>query len=223
MKKVILLASVVCASISSFARDNYFNKKQEKDILSKGFYLNFGVSYLNSRLLTFNDVDVTSITENQSLGIQPSLEIGNQWYFYTNDKIGAGLKVSWFQFGYSSAKIKDSKSDGKIGTLDLRFFKLAPQFSLKLSEETALDFSVELAPTVLVSGARLSDTTSQASISIGTLITPGVRYRYKKLAVGLDCSFGSIKGASTSDDSSVIVGDIKTRIIQPRLYVGFKF
>lgn len=220
MKKVILLASVVCASISSFARDNAFlAKKGDKGIISKGFYLNLGLGFPSGKITSFDGFDASD-AETQSFGFQPSLEIGNQWYFYNNDKIGVGLKVSWFQFGFSSAKLKDNDSI-KVKTVDLKFLKVGPQFSMALNDDMALDFAIMASPSYMMQSYK-SDSGIDRAPNFGLLIEPGVRFRYNKLAIGLDCAFGKSGGAYLADgaDDSFV---FKQSNLQPRLTVGFKF
>jgi hypothetical protein len=216
MKKVILLASVVCASISSFARDNAFlAKKGDKGIISKGFYLNLGVGMPSGK------GDGEGL-ERESFGIQPSLEIGNQWYFFNNDKIGVGLKVSWFQFGFSSHK--DTEFKTKTTTLDLKFLKFGPQFSMALSDNSALDFSVEVEPTYFIQSYKSTESSidySGGGLGFGLLVAPGARFRYNKFAVGVDCGFGKATLVGTGDLDGM--DSFKVSMLQPRLYAGFKF
>ena len=144
---------------------------------------------------------------SQSLGVQPNIEIGNQWYFWKNDKMGVGMRVSWFQFGYSAYEVFGITSS----VIDLRFIKVAPQFTYAFTDKMALDVSFEVAPTFFIGGGTLL---------AGALFAPGVKFRYNVFAVGFDLGFGSLAGGAAST-TSVAIGAIN--ILYPKVYLGFKF
>lgn len=226
MKKVILLVSgLIIATLANAGTSgvkglNGLSSLHGGPGINNGFYLHLGFAFPSMKAKTVDGKSVSG-SESQSLGFQPSLEFGNQWYFYKNDQFGIGLRVSWLQFGYSTAKIKGT-SDGKVSTLDFRFLKVAPQATFGLGDDMALDVSVEFAPTVMVSGYKYSSYNA-GQLGVGLLIAPGARFRIKKFAVGVDCGFGSVSGAFLADVDGAESYIVKSAIIIPRLYLGFKF
>ena len=221
MKRVVLLITAVALSTFTFAGTNGLKSLQEKtneareakEIISKGFYLNLGVAFptLSSS---------SGSTGTFSLGIQPNIEIGNQWYFYTAEKWGIGMKISWFQFGFSATDYFGST----LSTIDMRFIKISPQFTYAITPDMAIDATFELAPTLLLlaftgnSSTTVSNTSGSAAA--GLLFAPGVRFRYKIFAAGFDISFGSLSSLSVSSSGA---GSGSANMVSPRVYLGFKF
>lgn len=219
-KSLLVLASCLTLSTAFADGEKTVNVKKDKPIISNGFLLNLGLGFPSSK---------TEGGPSQSLGIQGSLELGNQWYFVKNETIGVGLKVSWLQAGYSKKTESIFGFDFGIRTIDLRFLKIAPMFSYAITESLALDAYVDIAPTVMLTavtspamGTTSSDT--DGSLGIGVLFAPGVKLRYHKLAFGFDYSLGSLATASSSDDANTIDdGNYKVSYAIPRVYIGFKF
>lgn len=179
----------------------------KKGMITNSFYLNIGIAFPSQTFTadkatlavsggSAQDIPFNKTTfKNQSYGVQPSLEIGNQWYFGRNPQMGIGMRVSWLQFGVSSFQVNSDISSDKLNAtlIDLRLIKIAPQFSYAFNEKMALDVSFELAPTLFfgVGFKTISDTTkTYANTTIGLLLAPGLKFRYKKFAVGGDIGFG---------------------------------
>jgi len=241
-KKIITLSVLVALYFNGNAQEK---RRSSKDIISKGFFVNVGLAF-PSQTFTVTKVkqDKTTPTgvvttdstgakyDAQSLGILPSIEVGNQWYFWKNEKMGVGLRVSWFQFGFSTYTLNDSKliygSDLNVTNVDLRFIKLAPQYTYALTEDMALDFSFEVAPTVFI-GAVAKDDNIYATSSVGLLFAPGLKFRYKVFAAGFDYGFGAPSTAAistfgNSSDSKLVSTATGTAATSyPRIYLGFKF
>ncbi|MDX2191052.1 MAG: hypothetical protein SFY32_14420 [Bacteroidota bacterium] len=254
MKKTITIISCLLFGTVAFAGKNGVSELQKekemligKGIISRGFYLNVGLAF-PSQTLNVSKATVKSssgsevnapadlLPNSYSLGLQPNIEIGNQWYFWKNDKIGIGLRVSWFQFGFSSYSFTvNNLGDINPTLFDLRLIKLAPQFTLALADKMALDFAIEFAPTFFV-GAATKNTPAvnyvYGTSSLGLLITPGIKFRYQIFAAGFDFGFGSLgygaaisgtsnTGTSTTNSTYTAAGTANT--LYPRIYLGFKF
>lgn len=232
MKKSILLIASVMIAFSSFAGGNGYlgTKKKGEGVLSNGFYLNLGLGFPSSTT-TINYSGLTATGSTKSLGLQPSLEIGNQWYFWHNDKFGVGLKVSWFQFGYSSFKNDYSSAFTNVknyDNFDIRLLKLAPEFSFAINEDIALDATFEVSPTFMIGGDGYKFGTkdyANVNMNFGALLAPGIRFRYKVFAVGFDYGFGTLVATSTQViDSETQPTYSGTAVFSnPRVYLGFQF
>jgi len=222
MKKALLAASLLCAATLSHAGDpngTMAIQASGKKVISNGFFLNLGLSFPSAKAKSIDGKTVTD-PKSESLGIQPSIEIGNQWYFVKKETFGFGLKVSWLQFGYSAKKIDQVKST----TIDLRFIKVAPMATFGFNDEMGLDVYVDIAPTVLFTAYKpdgATEVTAGQAVA-GVLFAPGARFRYKKFAAGTDFSMGTLGGAIKPKDGDVTT-DIKLSVFSPRVYVGFKF
>lgn len=226
MKKTLLAASLLCAATFSYAGDpngTMAIQASGKKVISNGFYLHLGFAFPSMKTKSIEGQSVSD-ADKQSLGFQPSIEIGNQWYFVKQDKFGFGMRVSWLQFGYSAGRIKeDGQKIGKSGNVDLRFIKIAPQATFGINDDMGVDVSVEIAPTVLISGFKYDNSSETGAQAVaGVLFAPGARFRYKKFAAGFDVSLGTLGGGvKPTDDSDT--WDTKVSVFSPRVYVGFKF
>ena len=148
-----------------------------------------------------------SKAKSQSLGFMPSLELGNQWYFYNTDAWGVGLKASWLQVGFSNiTNAYYTNATGKAYNIQL--LKLAPQFTYAINDDMGVDVALEVNPTFLLQtfteadgggtvGTRRDDV---ANFTFGTLYAPSLRYRYKVFSAGFDFTFGTLKGTQTMPD-----------------------
>lgn len=222
MKKSLLVLAI-CLSLSSAFADGEKTAKTkiEKEPISKGFYLHLGLGFPAYKPSYLGIVGPT-----KSLGPQGNIEIGNQWYFVKNDKFGVGIKVSWLQFGYGQTT--EAGYSSKTATLDFRFLKIAPQFSLALGDKSALDIYIEVAPTVMLTG-NTEPSKEFAILNTGVLFAPGLRLRYGKFAIGADVSLGRLatnytdKSASNTTVSNLGTYKSKSTFVIPRIYIGFKF
>ncbi|MBC7388179.1 MAG: hypothetical protein H7329_03115 [Opitutaceae bacterium] len=229
MKKILLLSAIIMAAATlTFAGTNGVKSLQGGKGINNGFYLNLGFAF-PTMVVKSNGFSSSA----QSLGFQPNLEIGNQWYFTKNEKMGFGIKISWLQLGYSSYKVSGYGNlySNNSTNVDLRLIKVAPQFTLGLNDDMALDFTVEVSPTLMVGGNTESGYNYLYSAA-GVLFAPGARFRVKKFAVGVDFGFGSLAYNESRDHQVYYNGYSSTEhvnssgrasIFSPRIYVGFKF
>jgi len=241
MKKSILLIASAFIAFSSFAGGNGYlgTKKKGEGVLSNGFYLNLGVSFPSAIYTQTKSAGVTvpnATSYVYSMGVQPNLEIGNQWYFWHNDKFGIGLKVSWLQLGYSSysqSTFSSAITSSTWGNFEARFLKLAPEFTFAVNEDLAFDASFEFATSINAgggvnrysSGSGYDITTTQ--VGFGYFLSPGIRARYKVFALGFDYGFGTVNYAAALQYSSNTTGpgtaEYTNVVANPRIYLGFQF
>ncbi len=255
MKKILFATAGIMLGLSAMAGTNGLKSLQGGKGINNGFYIHLGFAFPTAV------IKVNGLSTAQSLGFEPNLEIGSQWYFVKKDKWGFGMKVSWLQFGYSTYKsvafnhvnrnytgyrnnIQDEDDiyyfsndqvnyTNKTSNLDLRLIKIAPQFTLGLNDDMAVDFSVEVSPTLML-GANGTSKANLFYSAYGVLFAPGARFRYGKFAVGFDLGFGSLKYDETREvpDFYYNSGELVTHkinqsgkmsVFNPRLYLGFKF
>lgn len=242
LKKITFLILTVC-----LLQLNAQEVASKKGMITRGFFLNIGIAFPSQTFTadkatlavsgsTAQDIPFNKTSyKNQFYGVQPSIEIGNQWYFWRNPNMGIGLRVSWLQFGASSFQVNEDILSEKLNAnmIDFRLLKLAPQFTYAFNEKMALDVSFEVAPTVFFgfgSKTKGDTTLTYANTTIGLLFAPGLKFRYKKLAIGTDIGFGTPfsflvlideKKGSTSNTTATLLGSSST--LYPRIYAGFKF
>jgi hypothetical protein len=252
MKKTILAASGILFSLLANAGTNGVTELQKekealvgKSVLSNGFYLNLGIAF-PSATTTPTKLEISgtgsgdgvytsnipsALTPQLSFGPQFNIEIGNQWYFWKNEKMGIGLRVSWLQFGIGglTSKFSGSSNEATGTNIDVRLIKIAPQFTYAFNPKMALDISFEIAPTLFVGAGTYTPTTGGTQTSLfyaapGLLFAPGVKFRYSVFAVGVDLGFGTpVIAQAYTTGSTVITLTGNTSIFMPRIYIGFKF
>ena len=199
----------------------------EDGVLSSGFYFNLGIQTLNSEITSYENKNI--IITNPSYGIAPSLELGNQFYFFKTDNIGVGLRATWLQAGYSSISNTNNKYASKGYAASAQIIKIAPQFTFAASEKFAFDASFGVAPEAFLSnyteqntGVRVGKNDNVSSYGIGASFSPGFRVRYGIFALGYEYTFGTLKGSGTLPNSDTDYA-ITQKVDYSRIYLGFQF
>jgi hypothetical protein len=212
LKNCIIAAIFISLGYSSLAQTDSasIDRKPIYKLLSNGFYVNIGLAYP-----TFGIVNAFS----SNFGFEPNIEVGNQWYFLRNETIGFGAKVSWIQAGYSS--YNDINSITPTSNFDFRFLKLAPQLSIVINTNFAIDAYVEASPTLMIGGNPNSSNPGYSYTVYGLLIAPGVRLRYAQLALGFDYGSGSMWININQPASSKSTTTSTLQV--PRFYLGLQF
>ncbi len=211
MRKLITLALVCIGLVSAHAGDNQnesiigINKK--KGMISNGLYLHLGLGF-------------PSITGPTSLGIQPTFELGSQWMFYKNDNFGVGMNVSWFTIGGSSK----ANPGYRISSFHLGLLKFGPMASFSPVDNIAIDAYFNLSPTMYLGASSYEyESVSNAYIMYGIAFAPGVKFRYKKLAVGFELQLGNQTYVNSDLEDDDDLANFKVSYVNPRLLLGFKF
>ena len=210
MKRNVLIIACLFIATLSFGETNgkLLVKKPVYGLLSNGFYVNLGVAFPTFGILNAN---------SSNFGFEPNLEIGNQWYFTRNEYWGFGLKLSWIQAGFSSYSVGSVTPSTNV---DLRFLKLAPQFTYLANANMAIDITFEVSPTLML-GGNGNTNPSYSYTMYGVLFAPGLRFRYKQYAVGGDFGFGSL--TYTLDMPGNAISPYSANIVAPRFYLGLQF
>jgi hypothetical protein len=226
MKKIVLLVASIFAIGSAIAGGDQTNAlvgiQKKKEITHGGFYLHLGLAIPNFKTKFAKD------GESKSLGVQPSLELGHNFMFYKTDQIGIGMNVSWFTFGLSSIKssykLRNETEYRKTSSVYLSFLKLGPMATYALNDKMAIDAFFDFSPTVYFGTESYSYSTSiksssNAFVLSGVTLSPGAKFRYKKLCVGVEIQFGKLAYVNT--DNSAL--NSKADYFAPRAMLGFKF
>ncbi|MDX2196065.1 MAG: hypothetical protein NW207_06580 [Cytophagales bacterium] len=249
MKKITSSFIIICLAFSSIAQQTANttttgekpSSSSSNPMIKKGFILNLGFGFPSySDAVTVSASSTSTLRSNESLGLQISLEIGNQWYFWKNEKMGIGLRANWLTLGYSSYTTDYPNFKYNNTLIEWRPLKLAPQFTYALSDKMALDFSLEFSAAFLIGGGNLENKPGYSyngnggTFGAGYYITPGAKFRYKKLAVGFDLGLGSgglakaEVATNAGTTSSANSGEVELKVgtvslLSPKLYIGFKF
>lgn len=212
MKKLVLILISLVSINYSYAQSDSSQiiQKPIYKLLSNGFYANLGLAFP-----TFGIV----IANSSNFGFEPNLEIGNQWYFLRSESIGFGVKLSWIQAGFSSYSDKNV-SPTPTSNFDFRLLKIAPQLSLIINSNFAIDAYFELSPTLMLGGNANSNPGYTYSI-YGFLFAPGVRLRYSQLALGFDYGSGNLTYSLTQGNTTT--NFLPSMMQVPRFYLGFQF
>jgi hypothetical protein len=225
MKKIVLLVASIFAIGSAIAGGDQNNGlvgiQKKKEITHGGFYLHLGIA-----APSFKPVDSDL---RFSMGIQPSLEFGNNFMFYKTDQIGIGMNVSWLTFGFGSkTKTYDfgEDMDMKLTSVYLSFLKLGPMATYAINDKMAVDAFFDFSPTVYFGtmsfpGEDLD--VSDGFIMSGLALSPGFKFRYSKLCVGFEAQFGKLTYVNTEDLGDDDESKFKASYFSPRVMVGFKF
>lgn len=231
MKKIILSVSCLIASSMAFAGGGSIKKisANEDGPLSNGFYLNLGASFLNTEITSYNNVSVKQTTF-PSYGVAPTLELGNQWYFFNTDNIGVGLRATWLQLGYSSISETNNIFADKGYAASAQIVKVAPQFTFAFNDKIGVDASFGIAPELFLTNytesnkttVRVGKNDNVASFVYGASFSPGLRIRYSKLALGFEYTFGTLKGSGTLPNAPTDY-QLTQKVDYSRIYLGFQF
>lgn len=126
-----------------------------------------------------------------------SVRLGNKWYFNQNDKWRTGLQVNWFRFGIYI----DGENVGESLFLGPKMFtplNIGWTNVLKFTDNIGLEANI-------TGGGNLNIDLDYGEIFTGYTINPEVKFRWNKLAIGLDYFFFSedrTNGSNTTNSRS---------------------
>ncbi len=108
-----------------------------------------------------------------SLGIR----VGNKWYFGKGQKYRPGIQATWLRVNpFFSGPYPDDISDGFISPLNLGFANI-----IKFGEKSGMEVNLNFGPILL-------DFPPEGPGDLDILYGMDVKYRYGRLAVGIDCT-----------------------------------
>ncbi len=192
---------------------------QKDRTLTKGFSMKLGLSILPQ------EYGLDYATPGVKAGTQVSFQIGNQWYFKTNEKTAFGIMVNWFDVAFSAGRSEILGERIAKGGFEASLIELGPLLTVKLADKLALDGYYNLRPT-LSSSAILNDSANGfTAAGFGFLHAVGAGIRYNVLYAGLELNLGNIKDASLFDTNqpTTELRKIDLKANHVRLLVGMKF
>ncbi len=227
MKKQVTLILALFSTLSTFAGDGQTSNVKQNDLVYGGFYIHLGLGLPSYK--------VVGSGNTVSLGIQPSLELGNQFMFHKGENFGIGMNVSWITAGFSVKSNKINHSllgdvSTKTSSLYLSLLKFGPMATFA-TNTIGLDLYVDLTPTLYLGTNRLKDVNIDIDqrdgyTMTGLAFTPGVKFRLKVVTLGFEAHIGRlhhVQRGSSSDDDIDIDWDYKANYFNPRVFVGLKF
>jgi len=145
----------------------------------------------------------TSFTTNYlSIGFR----LGTKWYFGENEKWRPGLQVNWIRLGIYLDP--DDAGSLFIGPKNLSICNVGMANIIKFNDKMGLELN-------FTTGLNMGVDLDYGRMDIGIGITPEVKFRYKKLALGLD--YSHIQGISSTTNFR---GDIWNQL---SISIGAKF
>jgi len=117
----------------------------------------------------------------------PSIRVGNKWYFGKSEKYRFGIQTTWLRFGIYSSSLK--------GINDVEYGFLAPlglgfSNAFKLKDKHGMEVNVNCAPVINEFDAfKPGNIGNISSNDLGILGSIDVKYRFGRLAVGLDYTY----------------------------------
>ncbi len=226
MKKTFTIVLALFSALTVLAngdKTETFSAVKEKDMVQGGFYLHLGLGVPTYK--------VVGSGNTVSLGLQPSLEIGNQWMFHKGERFGFGMNVSWLTAGFSVKSNKINHTllgdiNSRTSSLYLSLLKFGPMATFA-TNTVALDIFVNVTPTLYLGTNRLRDLDERHGYAMsGVAFTPGVKFRLKVITLGFEAHFGRlhhVRTGSSSDEDIEIDWDYKANYFNPRVFVGLKF
>jgi TolA-binding protein len=132
--------------------------------------------------------------------------IGNKWYFGSNENYRIGIQAAWTKVGLYilDEELAIHLSPVNVGLLNL----------IKLSENTGIEANLTL-------GFNLMVFPDDEEIYMGFITNPSVKFRYKKLAMGLDYSISSLGGGDSYEGSSYSNSSITIGILSATFGLSF--
>jgi len=186
-------------------------KGNDDGIVSNGFYWHLGIGFPSIKSVDFPNLG------REKQGIQFTLEAGNQWMFLNTGSFGFGMNVSWLTIG--SSVYKTEGVDENVYDLHLGLIRFGPMASVGIGDNVAVDVFFNLNPTIKYNFWS-STTTESHMLMYGIAWTPGVKFRFKKFAVGFENSFGRLRGIDMEDSG---IDTAKLSYMNPRILLGMKF
>lgn len=165
---------------SMYQTDSYKSTFSKEDrILGNGIFLDFmlgGFLYtqkvFNNNTNTIEDVEKGSFT----LG----LRFGSKWYFGTNETFKTGLGVKWIDFRLTLTGDEFAIDENFL--LATALLSVGSANAIKFNESSGLEINFYICPTLL-------NDIENGSNFLGYAINPCIKFRYKKLSVGIDMSY----------------------------------
>jgi len=113
------------------------------------------------------------------ISVGPSFRLGNKWYTGISPNYRIGFQVTWINFGVTM---------GNGGTnLLISPLSVGVTNIFKLKKSNGLEANIDLGPALLMNWSDLY---------FGVGIAPGIKYRYKLFAIGIDYRYNFMNRSS---------------------------
>lgn len=126
-------------------------------------------------------------TDPSSPYFGPSFRLGNKWYFGKSEKYRLGIQATWLRFGiYSNSfPLLDDIEYGYLAPMGLGISN-----AFKLKDKQGMEVNLSCAPIINDVEVLLPGNLNYASSNdFGVLGSMDIKYRFGKLAVGLDYTY----------------------------------
>lgn len=217
MKKIVLLAfSILVVFFGSVY--------SQSEMLEKGFSLKFSFGFPSPEYGYDGDLPII----DDGLNITYGLEIGNQWYFYTNENFGIGLDINWFDIVYGKSSL-DIPVIGDVEryTFDASLLEFGPVATFVINDMFALEGYYNLRPTYLATYYWQNEDDNLLIYNFGFLHGLGIGARIKFIFIGYEYTFGNIDGELQGwgeyEDVNEFYGKQPMSANNSKLIVGFQF
>lgn len=168
--------------LTSTEKETRSRRGSGKDpLFSHGFTLDFlfGAGMLNKEMNYVNSGNTSLDEESPSL-LTFNLIIGTKFYFGSNDKFRLGLQANWFRFGnYLNLDYFEES------IINMNPLNAGLTFVYKFKENVGIEAGIVTGMFLFTTYDGLFGNSLLPEIR-GININPSIKFRYKKLSVGLD-------------------------------------
>jgi hypothetical protein len=202
----------------------------QNPMLEKGFSLKFSFGFPPSQYGFDGDLP---IPEGLQLSNTYGLELGNQWYFYTENNIGIGLDINWIEVSYGKANISDFiLGDIDMVTIEGSLLEFGPVGTFAINDILALEAYYNLRPSYMATyyyetSFNMWNAEDYVLLrDFSFLHGLGVGVRLKFIYVGFEYTMGNLDGkidAGGEFEDAVDFGKQKMDAANSKLIVGFQF
>lgn len=213
MKKILsVLALVGCVAFANNVKAGGDDIIEGGPFITTGLYAPSAHYYLPSTLTNTGDIRFTGL----------SFQFGHDFLIAAFSPMSVSIRATWVELNGAI----DNESSTNNYIFQGSILKLGPQFTVKFSDETAMDLFGQVSPTVAVTGEFGN---SSATSSVGATGTLGAAFRFKKMIIGTEYCFGRVlnNDARGSGPLSATTGaareDLKYRTNHIKIVLGLQF
>lgn len=126
--------------------------------------------------------------------------------------------------GYGSEIVNTNNSIAqyRMNTLDLRLFKIGPQYFIPLSNNVSIDLSLDISPTAMFLWNNITGK-DYAYRYYGLFIGPNIRVKYQILTIGAELAYGKLYSNFLDKSVNNYGRSLPNYFIYPRIYLGVQF
>lgn len=160
--------------------ENQFKSLSKEDpILGNGIFLDFAIGGFLYTQEVFNNITY-EIEEVNKSAFTLGLRFGSKWYFGNSNLFKTGLGVKWIDFRFSITGDEFALDENYL--LSTSLLSVGSANVIKFNENMGLELNFYICPT-------FANDIENSTAYLGFTINPCIKFRYKKLSVGLDISY----------------------------------